>query len=105
MSYVMDHATVAAQATESARAGFIRRTYAHLAGAILAFVGLEVLLFQIVAPDRAAMTNLVMRMFGGPGMLILMVAFIGFGWLAQSWAASNTSRGIQYLGLGVYVVL
>ena len=52
MSYVMDHPTVAARATESARAAFIRRTYAHLAGAILAFVGLEAFLVTTVGPKE-----------------------------------------------------
>src|SRR5437660_23144 len=36
MSYAMEQ-PIAVRAAESARAGFIRRTYAHLAGAILAF--------------------------------------------------------------------
>ncbi len=106
MSYVMEHPTVAARATESARAAFIRRTYTHLAGAILAFVGLQLLMFQVVAPTQDDMTRLVTSLFGTPvSMILLLVAFIGFGWLAQSWASSDTSRGLQYFGLGVYVVL
>jgi hypothetical protein len=40
-----------AQATPDARAAFIRRTYGHLAGAILAFVLLEFALFQTAVPD------------------------------------------------------
>ena len=35
-----------ANASETERAGFIRRTYWHLAGAILAFAGLETVLIQ-----------------------------------------------------------
>ena len=42
MSYAMDY-PLAASAGESARGAFIRRTYAHLAGAILADVGVTVL--------------------------------------------------------------
>ncbi len=38
-------------AAAEVRAGFIRRTYAHLAGAILAFILLEALLFQVGVPE------------------------------------------------------
>ena len=38
----------AASAEPSERAAFIRRTYSHLAGAILAFIGLEVGLFFVI---------------------------------------------------------
>jgi FtsH-binding integral membrane protein len=38
-------------------------------------------------------------------MLLLVGAFIGVGWLAQTWARSDTSRGMQYLGLGLYVLI
>jgi hypothetical protein len=42
---------VAAQASPDVRAGFIRRTYGHLAGAILAFIAIEFLLFQTGLPE------------------------------------------------------
>jgi FtsH-binding integral membrane protein len=91
----------AIQAEASDRAAFIRRTYAHLAGAILAFAGLEALLLQFVTPEQ------VFGLFGHSpfSLLFLMIAFIGASWLAQSWARSDTSRAIQYLGLGLYVVV
>jgi FtsH-binding integral membrane protein len=98
----MEH-PIAIRAQESARAGFIRRTYGHLAGAVLAFVALEFAFFQIL-PLEAQQTVL-RAIFGSPvSMLILLGAFIGVGWLAQMWAMSDTSRGIQYLGLALYVV-
>ena len=40
------HPSLVAEAAPEARAEFIRRTYTHLAMAILAFVGLEVIFFQ-----------------------------------------------------------
>ncbi len=105
MSYAMEQ-PIAQRAAESARAGFIRRTYAHLAGAILAFVALELLIFQVLLPGKAESTAFVMRLFGNPiSMLILLAAFIGVGWLAQAWASSDTSPGLQYLGLSLYVVV
>jgi FtsH-binding integral membrane protein len=92
---------VAIQAEASERAAFIRRTYAHLAGAILAFAGLEAVLLQFVTPEQ------VFGVFGNSpfSLLFLMIAFIGASWVAQTWARSETSRAIQYLGLGLYVVV
>lgn len=97
---------IAVRATESARAGFIRRTYGHLAGAILAFVAIEVVLFQVLFPGRAEMLNFVRGIFGHPAsFIVLLVAFIGCAWLANYWAMSDTSRGLQYAGLALYVVV
>ncbi len=94
------YSTVAIQAEVSERAAFIRRTYAHLAGAILAFVGLEYVLLQFVTiKDIAALFGA-----GYLGLLMLMFAFMGASWLAQTWARSETSRTLQYLGLCLFVV-
>jgi len=38
------------------------------------------------------------------GWFLVLGAFIGVGWLAQSWAQSEASPGLQYLGLSLYVV-
>jgi FtsH-binding integral membrane protein len=92
---------VAARAAGSDRALFIRRTYAHLAGAILAFMGIEALLLNRMSD---AMQDQVLRMMGGYGWLVVMLAFMGASWLAQTWARSETSSAMQYLGLGLYVV-
>jgi FtsH-binding integral membrane protein len=99
MSYGLDY-SLAAQAAGWERAAFIRRTYAHLAGAILAFAGLETLLINTV--DHQA----VLRLFLGGRLtwLIVLGAFMVAGWVAQTWAQSDTSRALQYLGLGLYVV-
>lgn len=94
--------SVAAFAEESARATFIQRTYAHLAGAIFAFMALEVVLFTVV--PRETMTGLVRTMTGGYGWLIVLGLFMGVSWIARSWANSNQSRGMQYAGLAMYVV-
>jgi FtsH-binding integral membrane protein len=99
MNYAMDN-PIAIRASESARAGFIRRTYGHLAGAILAFAALEMGLLNL--PN---IENIVLSMFATPWSWLLIVgAFIGVSFLAEMWARSDTSRGMQYLGLGLYVV-
>jgi len=102
MTQTFSHPMFAADAEESERIGFIRRTYSHLAGAILAFVLLETLVINVVAPMVGV--NTVMGWFGGYNMLIFMGAFIAVSYLAQSWASSGSSSAMQYAGLGLYVV-
>jgi FtsH-binding integral membrane protein len=101
----MDYSPIAAQATQEARASFIRRTYGHLAGAVLAFVALELLIFGVLLPTPQARIDFLSRAFASPvSVLILFAAFIGVGWLAEAWARSEASQGLQYLGLALYVV-
>ncbi|MBM4071656.1 MAG: permease [Planctomycetes bacterium] len=102
MSYAMEH-PIAIRAGESARAAFIRRTYGHLAGAVLAFVALEVAIFNLL-PDEV-LRGMLRMMVGTPwSWLIVLVAFMAVGWLANAWAQSDTSVGMQYLGLSLYVI-
>jgi len=88
-----------APARTSERGLFMQRTYAHLAGAILAFIGLEALLLKVVPAET------IMSLWGGGrmGFLVVLLLFMGVSWLAQVWARSDTSRGLQYAGLGLYV--
>ncbi len=90
----------AAQADITDRLGFIRRTYTHLAGAIFAFVILEAAILTVFWEQIAAF----MPSITGFSWLIVLGAFIGASWLAQRWAHSDTSMGMQYLGLSLYVV-
>ncbi len=92
----------AVYAEESERTTFIRRTYAHLSGAVFAFVALEAVLFSVV--PAATMQTLVSKMSGGYSWLIVLGAFMGVSWLARSWATGSASKGMQYAGLGLYVV-
>src|SRR6185312_4548190 len=102
MSYGYDY-SLAAQAAGSERAAFIRRTYAHLAGAILAFMGVEVLLFQVLGESgQQAVLN--MLSVSRLSWLAVMLGFMGASWLAQTWAQSDSSRAMQYVGLSLYVV-
>src|SRR5690349_15431716 len=88
MSYAMEH-PIAIRAEASARAAFIRRTYAHLAGAILAFVALEAVLLRL-EPVRELAANLI-RGNGSVSWLVVLLAFMGVSWLANMWAHSETS--------------
>ncbi|MEZ6089664.1 MAG: Bax inhibitor-1 family protein [Pirellulaceae bacterium] len=94
--------TVAAFAEESARATFIRKTYLHLAAAVVAFIAFEAFLFAAI--PAATMQAIVGRMLGGFGWLVVLGAFMVVSWIARWWAESGASRGLQYLGLSLYVV-
>jgi hypothetical protein len=91
---------VVAEAPAAERAAFIRRTYFHLAMAILVFTGLEVVLFQSGAVQPIMRTLLGTKY----SWLIVLACFIGVSWIAEWWANSTTSPAMQYLGLGLYVV-
>lgn len=90
---------VAAEAAPDARLTFIRKTYLHLIGAIMAFTLLEFLLFQSGVADKWA-ANLV----NGNGWIVVFILFVGVSFLANRWAMSDTSPALQYAGLGVFIV-
>ncbi len=80
------------------RAGFIRRTYAHVAMAVAATAAFVALLIAVGAGP-------VLLSFIGGGMvniLIFMGLFIGAGILADRWARSETSTTMHYFALFGY---
>jgi len=91
---------VAAEADTNDRARFIRLTYIHLFVAILSFIGLEAILLNTPAVTNA-MAGVVTMPYG---WLIVMAVFIGASYLANYWANSAASVGMQYAGLALYVV-
>jgi len=97
-SYLGDF-PIAADAPAVARLGFIRKTYTHLAGAVGAFVLLEAILFRLGVAEEFALS-----MTGGWQWLLVLGAFMVVSWIANRWARSDTSVGLQYIGLGIYVV-
>ena len=92
---------IVAQAGVSERVQFIRNTYAHLAGAVIAFVLLETLMLTLFWDQLG---TIVTQMVSGYAWLIVLGAFMLVSWVADRWANSNTSRGMQYAGLALYVV-
>jgi FtsH-binding integral membrane protein len=91
----------AASASVEARTSFIRKTYAHLGAAVLLFIGLELLLFKSGAAERI----LLMMAGSNAAFFITMILFMGAGAFAQSFASHPRSTGMQYFGLGLYVVM
>ncbi len=91
---------VAAEATASDRAEFIRKTYAHLAGAVGLFVLLEYVLLHMPFTPK-----LIHAMVGTRySWLIVLGLFMGVGYVADRWAQSAQSKGMQYAGLILYVL-
>lgn len=98
MHYTSENPFVVADAQPSDRARFIRRTYLHLAGAILAFAVLETVLLNTPGIEK-----LVGAMLGG-GWIVTLLAFMGVSWLADKLARSDAAPAMQYAGLGLFVV-
>jgi FtsH-binding integral membrane protein len=91
--------TTVAESSPLARAEFIRKTYAHLTGALAAFVAVEYLLLN------SGFAESFLRILGTGRMswLIVLGAFMVISWVAQWLANSGASAGAQYAGLGLYV--
>ena len=101
MSYADDavqYDHFAADAVADARATFIRRTYLHLFGAILAFMGLTAV-FLTIEPIQQTMLRLV-----GANWWIALIGFMAVSWVARWWATSGASPAVQYAGLALYTV-
>lgn len=89
---------VVADHDEVTRGQFIRKTYGHVAGALVAFVLLETLLLS--TPFAA---NLATSMLSNWWIIVLLL-FFGATWVAEKMANNATSLGKQYLGLGIYII-
>ena len=83
-----------------ARATFIQRTYVHLFGAILAFVGVIAGLLQTPLPEKM----LTFLAGGGYRWLLFLGGFMVVGMLASRTAFAAKSKPAQYLALLGYVV-
>lgn len=85
--------------SEIERAEFYRKTYMHVAVAILAFGAVEYLLLKTIPLET------VLAMVSGK---YIWLAVIGIFWLASMLATKlsfSVSKNMQYLGLGLYVLI
>ena len=91
---------IVANAAESERAAFIKRTYLHLGGAIAAYA---VVVSLFIASGVA---NAFMGVLSTTPWLwfVVLAAYMGVSVLADKWAHSGISRERQYMGLGLYIV-
>ena len=88
-----------AQSPADTRTEFYQKTYLHLAGAIGVFILLEVALFSIPGIELK-----VLSMLQGFNWLLVLGLFMVASWVANKWAVSDTSRSMQYAGLGLYII-
>jgi FtsH-binding integral membrane protein len=84
--------------TEIDEANFLRSTYFNMLGAVVAFIGLEVLLFQsgiatALAPVMAS------------NWLIVIGGFMILGWLSNYITSKKSTVPMQYVEMGVTIVL
>ncbi len=98
----MPHADFSAVAhlDKDVRLTFLRKTYAHLFIALLAYMGL---VYQFLLSPT--LQKLSITMLSGTNFIITLFLFIGVSYVAERWARSSTSKELQYLGLTLYVVL
>jgi uncharacterized protein len=80
------------------RSLFLVRTYAHLLGAIIAFVVLELFYFSTGLAESIAEPLLSVN------WLLVLGGFIVVSWIARGFATKATSQAAQYGGLGLYVL-
>ncbi len=97
-SYAMPQTLPVSQLGVDSRATFINRTYTHLFGAILAFVGIEFALFQSGLAETMA------RAMMGVSWLLVLGGFMVVSWFASRAASSARSMAAQYAALGAFVV-
>ncbi len=91
---------VVSQASLADRLGFIRKTYLHLAVAIALFAILEFVLLNVFAAQLPTWITAI----SGMGWLVVLGAYMVVSWVAERWAKSSTSLGMQYAGLGLFTV-
>jgi len=94
------HGFTVADAPVDARRAFIRKTYTHLAAAVYAFAGISYLFHSIGLGE----TMLGMMGQSRWSWMIILFGFIAVSWVAERWAQSDTSIGMQYAGLFLYVI-
>ncbi len=102
---------IVADAPAADRAAFFRRTYGLVAIGFAAFAALLAIFFvgfdqrSGIAFALFAGLGSMVSSLGGWSILLVMLAFWGATTLAQSLAFNRASRGSQYAGLGLYVIL
>lgn len=97
MNQNVNYLAPVAESSVEDRANFIWKCYAHVVGAILAFAGVEIYLFQtgIAAAIAAPMLN---------NWFLVLGAFVLAGWGASHVAHRVESVSAQYAALAVFVV-
>jgi FtsH-binding integral membrane protein len=85
----------------SDRVAFLRKTYAHLGVALIAFAAITGGMMRFTTQTSLKFSSWALH--GGFSWMVVLVLFMLVGYVAERLARSSTSRGLQYLGLGLGV--
>ncbi len=96
-NFPMNNPAFPATAADS-RAVFISRVYTHVVGGIIAFILVEMALFE------SGLAGEIARFMFGFNWLLILGAFMLVGWLATRTAQTSTAIGMQYFAYGIYIV-
>ncbi|NJL76058.1 MAG: permease [Saprospiraceae bacterium] len=96
---VLDYFLPVARENEIEKADFIRKTYWHVALAVLGFVAVEALFL-----NTPFILSIGLKMAQGWTWLLVLGGFMFVTNMATRWAHTSTNRNQQYLALGLYVV-
>lgn len=80
----------------SDRVAFLRRTYGHLGFALILWAALTAGIFRYMPEFSLKVTKM---FIGGWSFLLVMVAFMVIKGIANRLAMSESSKGLQYVGL------
>jgi FtsH-binding integral membrane protein len=93
------YSPIVSEASQIERTEFYKKTYLHVAFAILAFIVLETFLLNVIPADV---------IYGMMSTSFVWLIFIGLFWVGSIVAdklAMSMSREMQYLGLGFFALL
>src|SRR5258705_5855924 len=86
----------------SDRVTFLRKPYAHLGVALIAFALVTGGMMRFMTATSLKFSSWAFT--GRFNWFLVLILFMGVGYISERLARSNTSRGLQYLGLGIAVV-
>ncbi|MGB1206524.1 MAG: Bax inhibitor-1/YccA family protein [Chitinophagales bacterium] len=93
-----DMALPVSAGTDEQQAAFIKKTYSHVALAVLGFVMVE-----YVFLSTPFITNLALSLTQGWSWLIMLGIFMFATTMAEKWAMSSTDRNMQYAAFLLYI--
>lgn len=93
------YSEIVSQASHADRTDFYKRTYLHVAMAVLAFMVVESFLIKFIPAEFIAM------MFGGKLVWLFIIGLFWLGSFIATKFAFSLSKSAQYFGLGLYILL
>lgn len=92
-------AQIVSEASQTERAEFYKKTYLHVALAILGFMVLETLLIKYLP------SSVIEFMFSGNMVWLFIIGLFWLGSFLSNKLAFSQNRQTQYLGLGLYILI